>query len=85
MATIIDWTKFGKTSDNEKKPYTFTPEERCIFEKILCVSSYSPLEFFKNDKGILFARTPQWTWHTLCGREWLVDLKNKTIELTSLN
>ena len=49
MATIIDWTKFGKTSDNEKKPYTFTPEERCIVEKILCVSSYSPLEFFKND------------------------------------
>ena len=47
MATIIDWTKFGKTSDNEKKPYTLTPEERGIVEKILYVSSYSPLEFFQ--------------------------------------
>ena len=70
-----------------KKPYILKPEEREIVKRLLHTDDkgLDKLTISINDEGKIIARTPQLSWMTLCGREWVIDLKTQTHELVALN
>lgn len=70
-----------------KKPYILKLEEREIVKKLLHTDDkgLDELTISINDKGKIIARTPQVSWMTLCGREWIIDLKMQTHKLVALN
>ena len=70
-----------------KRPYTLKPEEREIVKRFLKTDDIGldELTININDDGKILARTPDYTWYSLYGREWLIDLENESHELVCMN
>ena len=72
---------------SKKKPYTLKPEEREIVKELLN-TDYNGLDSMSIEiypDGELCVRTPQQSWIALAGREWCINLKNKTHRLTAMS
>lgn len=72
---------------SKKKLYTLTADEREIVKEILNTddNGLDSLSIEIYPDGELCVRTPQRTWYALAGREWCINLKNKTHRLTAMN
>ena len=70
-----------------KKEHILTSEERELIKELLKIddSTLDTMSTYIFEDGDICIRTPQRTWNSLCGREWTVNMKDKTIKLTSMN
>ena len=78
------WEEKYKT----RKPYTPTDEERETIKELLNIDSdkrFDTLDIYIFSDGDICVRTPQYTWTSLCGREWTINLKDRKVTLTALN
>ena len=69
------------------EPYTLTDEEREVIKEILGITdSYlDKCEIHQYEDGDINVKSPRYTWMTLCGREWKINIKDRTCELVSMN
>ena len=83
VAAQKDWLEKYKS----KKPYTPTSKEKEIIKELLHMDDVglSIMDIYIFNDGKLCVRTPQHTWTCMCGREWTVDLKERTSFLTCMN
>ena len=72
---------------NSKKPYTLSDEEREIIKEVLHMDdkALDTMDIYIYNDGDICVRTPQFSWASLCGREWSVNLKEKKSTLTCMN
>lgn len=72
---------------HSKKPYTLSDEEREIIKEVLHMDDkvLDTMDIYIYNDGDICVRTPQFTWSSLCGREWSVNLKEKKSTLTCMN
>ena len=72
---------------NSKKPYTLSDEEKEIIKEVLNIDEklLDTMDIYIYNDGDICVRTPQFTWSSLCGREWSVNLKEKKSTLTCMN
>jgi len=72
---------------HSKKPYTLSDEEKEIIKEVLHMDdkALDTMDIYIYNDGDICVRTPQFTWTSLCGREWSVNLKEKKSTLTCLN
>ena len=72
---------------SSKKEHILTSEERELVKELLKIDDYTldTMSTYIFEDGDLCIRTPQHTWTSLCGREWTVNMKDKTINLTAMN
>jgi len=70
-----------------KKEHILTSEERELIKELLKIddSALDTMSTYIFEDGDICIRTPQHTWTSLCGREWTVNIKDKTINLTAMN
>lgn len=70
-----------------KKEHILTSEERELVKELLKIddSTLDTMSTYIFEDGDICIRTPQRTWTSLCGREWTVNMKDKTINLTAMN
>lgn len=83
VAAIKAWEK----KYHSKKPYTLSDEEREIIKEVLHIDDehLDTMDIYIYNDGDICVRTPQFTWSSLCGREWSVNLKEKKSTLTCMN
>lgn len=83
VAAIKAWEK----KYHSKKPYTLSYDEREIVKELLNIDDdyLDMMDIYIFDDGDICVRTPQFTWTSLCGREWSVNLKEKKSTLTCMN
>jgi len=69
------------------EPYTLTHEEREVVKEVLNVPDkyLDRCEIHLFEDGDINIKSPKYTWMTLCGREWKINIKDKTCELVSMN
>lgn len=69
------------------EPYTLTDEEREVVKEVLNVPDkyLYRCEIHLCENGDINVKSPRDTWMTLCGREWKINIKDKTYELLSMN
>lgn len=72
---------------SSKKEHILTSEERELVKELLKIndSTLNTMSTYIFEDGDLCIKTPQHTWASLCGREWMVNTKDKTINLTAMN
>ena len=72
---------------SSKKEHMLTSEERELVKELLKIndSTLDTMSTYIFEDGDLCIRTPQHTWTSLCGREWMVNTKDKIINLTAMN
>ena len=72
---------------HSKKPYTLSDDEREIIKEVLHMDDkvLDTMDIYIYNDGDICVRTPQFTWSSLCGREWSVNLKEKKSTLTCMN
>ena len=72
---------------NSKKPYTPTEEEVKLIKEILKMDDkwFEIMEIYIYNDGDICVTTPKKWWMSLCGREWCVNLKEKTSKLVALS
>ena len=68
-----------------RKEYKPTYEEEIIIKTLIKCNDISKFNISINDNGELIVRTPKESWWCLAGREWLVDLKNKSVRLIAMS
>lgn len=83
VAAIKAWEEKYKT----KKPYTLSDKEKEIIKEVLNMDEklLDTMDIYIYNDGDICVRTPQFTWTSLCGREWSVNLKEKKSTLTCIN
>ena len=71
----------------QKKEHILTFEERELVKELLKIndSTFNTMSTYIFEDGDLCIRTPQHTWTSLCEREWMVNTKDKIINLTAMN
>lgn len=76
-----------KEKYSKKKPYTLTADEREIVKELLNTDDdgLDSLSIEIYPDGELCVSTPQQSWFALAGREWCINLKNKTHRLTAMS
>ena len=76
------YNKYGN-----QKPYTLTPEEREIVKEVLKMSDerLDTMEIGIHEDGDINVKTPRSSWLSLDGREWWVNLKEKTCKCVALS
>ncbi len=72
---------------SSKKEHILTSKERELVKELLKIddSTIDTMSTYIFEDGDICIRTPQHTWTSLCGREWTVNIKDKTINLTAMN
>ena len=72
---------------HSKKPYTLSDEEKEIIKEVLHMDdkALDTMDIYIYNDGDICVRTPQFSWSSLCGREWSVNLKEKKSTLTCMN
>lgn len=72
---------------NGKRPYILKTEEKEIVKRLLNIDDIDldKLTININDEGKILVRTPDYTWMSLCGREWLIDLENESHKLVCMS
>lgn len=72
---------------HSKKPYTLSNDEREIIKEVLHMDDkvLDTMDIYIYNDGDICVRTPQFTWTSLCGREWSVNLKEKKSTITCMN
>lgn len=72
---------------SSKKEHILTYEERKLVKELLKIddSTLNTMSTYIFEDEDLCIRTPQHTWTSLCGREWMVNTKDKTINLITMN
>lgn len=72
---------------HSKKPYTLSDDEREIIKEVLHIDDkvLDTMDIYIYNDGDICVRTPQFTWSSLCGREWSVNLKEKKSTITCMN
>ena len=72
---------------SSRKEHILTSEERELVKELLKIddSTLDTMSTYIFEDGDICIRTPRYTWTSLCGREWTVNMKDKTINLTAMN
>ncbi len=68
-----------------RKEYKPTYEEEFIIKILIKCNDISKFDIFINDNGELIVSTPKESWFALAGREWLVNIKNKSVRLIAMS
>lgn len=70
-----------------KTPYTPSPEEREIIKEVLNMNDavLDTMDIYIFNDGEICVRSPQFTWNSLCGREWSVNLKERKSSLICMS
>ena len=72
---------------SSRKEHILTSEERELVKELLKIddSTLDTMSTYIFEDGDICVRTPEFTWTSLCGREWTINIKERTINLTSMN
>jgi hypothetical protein len=73
--------------ENSKKPYVLTKEEREIVKELLGMDDefLDIHDVYIYDDGEICIKSPDYTWRSLCGSEWNVNLQEKTAKCVALS
>ena len=87
MRKAREFSRKWEERENSKKPYVLTEQEREIVKELLDMDDkFLDIHniYIYND-GEICVRSPDYTWRTLCGRMWNVNLKEKTARCVALS
>jgi len=82
----LNWKRWQER-ENSKKPYVLTKEEREVVKELLGMDDkFLDIHsiYIYND-GIISVKSPGRTWRSMCGREWNINLQEKTARCVALS